>query len=153
MKKYFLEGKLASQPQRHHYHTSHPKEQDIVSSLQHLIGKEGCEVRMLNVRPFHGWEGEKTRTEPSIKNIAVLLNLNLLSWKIKCFNCFFHGLFRVSSSDPTIIWTTLSWFESFPIAVIGWYSVSPPQLSTDAPILKIFHPSKPSIFFFLRNDD
>lgn len=37
-------------------------------------------------------------------------------------------------------------------AKISWDSMSPPELSTDAPILNLFKPVKPCLFVLFRND-
>ena len=59
----------------------------------------------------------------------------------------------ISATNPMII-IVFVWIVDLArnLNKISWDSVSPPKLSTDAPILNVFKPSEPCLFFTLRHD-
>lgn len=60
MQKDLLERDLASQPNRHHDHTSNPEEQNVMACLEQLVGEKSLEVEMLSVWPLQWGEGEES---------------------------------------------------------------------------------------------
>jgi hypothetical protein len=59
MQEYVLEGQLISEAQTHHDHASNPKEDDVSTGLEEISWEEGLEVRVLNIGPAEGREGEE----------------------------------------------------------------------------------------------
>lgn len=60
VQKDLLERDLASQPNRHHDHTSNPEEQNVMACLEQLVGEKSLEVEMLSIWPLQRGEGEES---------------------------------------------------------------------------------------------
>ena len=153
MQQDLLEGDFAGQPNRHHDHPCDPEEEDVVASFKQLVGEERGEVRVLGVGPLQGREGEEARTEPSVQNVSILLNLYLLSWQAEHFLSLLCGFLKIPGSDPVVGRAILLRLLSLLVGKVSGNAVSPPQLPGDAPILQVLHPPVPSILFLLRMDD
>lgn len=126
MQEDLLEGDLAGEPNRHHDHSCDPEEEDIVAGLEQLVREERLEVWVLCVRPLQGREGEETGTEPSVQDIAILLNLYIFSWQAQHFLSFLSSFFKIPSSDPVVSRAILCRLISLFICKVGGNAMAPP---------------------------
>lgn len=87
-----LEWELVGQPETHHHHPSNPKEQNVVSCLKYRVREELLEVGILSVWPPHYGKREQPRAEPSVKNVLVLSDLDLLRLESQQFGTLLQCL-------------------------------------------------------------
>mmetsp|Transcript_2984 Transcript_2984/g.6943 ORF Transcript_2984/g.6943 Transcript_2984/m.6943 type:complete len:303 (-) Transcript_2984:26-934(-) len=85
-----LEWCLVRECEAHHYHPSHPEEQDVVSSLHHGGRVEFCVVPCRFIWPADRGKGPKTRREPGVQHVVILSQLHILA---KLLASSFQGLF------------------------------------------------------------
>mmetsp|Transcript_14060 Transcript_14060/g.31148 ORF Transcript_14060/g.31148 Transcript_14060/m.31148 type:complete len:516 (-) Transcript_14060:459-2006(-) len=139
-----LEGELVHEPQRHHHHSGHPEEKDVMPRLQQSAREEGLQVIVaLLIRPPEHGEGEQARGEPSVQHVFVLHNLHVLP---KLLRGLLVGLFLGPAHKPHLL--VLSRLHH----LVGRDPVAPPQLPTDAPILNVIKPVEPRLLVFLGQD-
>ena len=103
------------------YHTDNPEEDNVVSCYKNICRIEVFEFRCF-VRPSKCGERPKCRTEPGIQSILILVEM--------CASTF-RAFFRHFSCNDNF--TAL-------ITVVSRDSVSPPELTGNAPITDIFQP-------------
>src|SRR6266436_4201017 len=104
-----------------HDHTRYPEEDDVVAGLH-----DGCWVVALQIRSYI-WPAERAerpqpRTEPGIKHILVLVNVRAVAMRAD------RHIFTADNHLTAVV------------AVPDRDTMSPPELTRDAPVMDIFQP-------------
>ena len=133
MDKHFGEGYFAHVLESAEYHTRHPEEDDVVCGNEHVGGIEVFEV----LRGFgitERGEGPERGAEPGVEYVLVLLELRASAMRatggIFLLHYYFAAIFAVPRGD----------------------TVSPPELTGNAPVFDILHPVEICLGESLRNE-
>ena len=121
MDQYMVEWNFSCLLKSGEYHTDNPEEDNVVSCYKNICRIEVFEFRCF-VRPSKCGERPQSGTEPGIQSILILVEM--------CASTF-RAFFRHFSCNDNF--TAL-------ITVVSRDSVSPPELTGNAPITDIFQP-------------
>ena len=132
-----LERHAAREVARHHDHTCHPEEDDVVARHQNGARQEEVVTGLLHLffaRPAHRREGDHSGREPRIQHVSVTRELHTLASLGLSFGFVMSNVdvagFVVPSRDL----------------------VTPNQLTRQAPVLDVFKPLAINTAPFLRHD-
>ena len=113
-------------------HAGYPEENYIVAGYQYVCGEKVFQFRRF-IRPAQRRKRPERGRKPGIQYVLILLKASTAA--------LFAGVRRMlgHSHMPAVL------------AVIGRYTVSPPELTRNTPVLYIFHPIKICLFKALWN--
>ena len=114
----------------HHYHSSHPEKQNVVSGLKNVRRMIGLKIGSF-FRPAQSRKGPKSRGKPGIKHVGVLLPLARRS---------FSACLPVRQGGGAIVFRCLNSAVNFISLVPDRNAVSEPYLPRDAPVAQIIYP-------------
>jgi hypothetical protein len=147
----FLERELVAERKREHDHSSDPKEENIVAGFQKLAGEETRKFRIL-IWPAKSGEREKRGGEPSVKDIGILLERDLVLAALELFNSSSEGFFFRDSTDPVVFLLVERLVLAGKCRLVSRDAMSPPELSRDAPRSRVFEPPEPRFLVTFWDD-
>mmetsp|Transcript_5065 Transcript_5065/g.19540 ORF Transcript_5065/g.19540 Transcript_5065/m.19540 type:complete len:306 (-) Transcript_5065:1289-2206(-) len=153
---HLFERHLTSQFHAHHYHTSDPEEQNVVSSFEEGRWVKLGQIRCL-VGPAKDGKRKQTGREPSVEHVFVLFECEFSTRELLLGrNARFIG---VTTDDPSIhLLRATAWHPTIVVTfavetnVEGWNTMTPPKLTGDAPVTNVLQPSEPRRFHESREN-
>ena len=133
-----FEGDFPDHEGRHQNHSGNPKKQNVIPGFHHVSRMKFLEIR--------------TSPEQFLKRDAFILSQIRINQGTPCPKCRRKpGVQGIRILFPPISFRSFHGDLQFILTVKSWNPVPPPDLSTDAPVTKIFNPVKVGTFKSIRN--
>mmetsp|Transcript_5212 Transcript_5212/g.32739 ORF Transcript_5212/g.32739 Transcript_5212/m.32739 type:complete len:204 (+) Transcript_5212:1847-2458(+) len=141
MQKNSVKWSFARELNTHHHHSSHPEKKYIMPCFQHLRGIKCTKVWVLQIWPAQRAEGPKPAAEPSVQDIRLLHEVNIVTMRAACLlvrllliSGHHIGSSTVGCSRACICHLCCA------VHIPDRNSMPPPKLSRDAPVFDTSQP-------------
>ncbi|KAI3493165.1 hypothetical protein L1887_42182 [Cichorium endivia] len=133
-----LEGQLAGEVDAEHAHPGDPEEEDVPAGLEQRGRVEVLDVVRL-FGPAHDGEGPEAGAEPRVEHVLVLLERVALAAG-ELVGALLRLLERPADDPELVVAAVLR--LALDVDKVDGAAMAPPELTRDAPVLDVLHPSE-----------